>query len=294
MTPGRLRCLVPLLAAGGALAAGCGTATPAGPGTGGGPESPELEAPPPVLISYDGGSSRLEPWTFCFANGCADGAPPEHPHDVGRAAEVRVSYPLDGWRFAVEFRPAGERCGRSQYAELEPDDDGTTTVRPLGYAGTYDVTLSGRGDGDLFTTFRWTTTEDGPLPVPSGRAAVLADHDGELDSYGVEVALSDLAGSPRRAEAAVKVTAEDGSSVTIRPRRLRGCQPEGTVFWSAPDDEGRTAAALPGETFTYRVAVSLDGSRHVGTATWPDDLIKGNEPSLDLEFSPPLPALTPR
>ena len=37
------------------------------------------------------------------------------------------------------------------------------------------MTLFGRGNGDLFVTFRWTTPSDGPMPVPEARLAVLAD-----------------------------------------------------------------------------------------------------------------------
>ena len=67
----------------------------------------------------------------------------------------------------------------------------------------------------MITTFRWTTSRDGALPGPAtGSAAVLADHDGELDSYGVEVFVQDLADQPRQAAATVTVTqcAGDGRS----------------------------------------------------------------------------------
>ena len=36
----------------------------------------------------------------------------------------------------------------------------------------------------------------------------------------------------------------------------------------------------------------LEGERYVATATWPDGEIPGNEPSVSLEFTPPLPALS--
>lgn len=284
------------------LAAGCGTATTFRGTTTAGNDGddpgavPDFPSPPPVRIAWDGGSASLDPWTFCFANGCADGAPPEHPEDVGSPGEVRVSYPLEGWTFSVEFQEAGKRCGRRQYAPLEPGPDGTTVVHPLGYAGSYDVHLYGAhpGEGDVATTFHWTTTEDGPLPDPHGSLAVLAEHDGVLDSYGVELSLGDLATTPRAAAAEVTVTAADGSSVTLEPHRQRGCTTEGSLFFSAPDSVGRRAAELHGTSFDYRVALRLDGKRYDGSATWPDDLLPDNEPSVDLDFTPALPALTPR
>lgn len=58
---------------------------------------------------------------------------------------------------------------------LEATDDGALLLRPAGHAGTYDVTLFGKGDGDLFVTFRWTTPSDGTLSPPEARLAVLAD-----------------------------------------------------------------------------------------------------------------------
>ncbi len=36
----------------------------------------------------------------------------------------------------------------------------------------------------------------------------------------------------------------------------------------------------------------LDGVRHLATASWPADEIVGNEPSVALEFTPHLPAVS--
>lgn len=278
-----------------ALAAGCGSATVVrgtGPDEAGGPD--RFDAPPPVEIAYDGGTASLDPWTYCYVNVCADGAPPEEPHFVGSPAEVRVSYPLEGWTFSADFSPAGDRCGRHQQVELRPGPDGVTVVRPVGLAGRYDVTLAGaqEGGGDLYTTFRWETPTSGELPEPTARAAVLAEHDGSLDSYGVELALTNLAATPRTADATIEVRDASGGTVTLVPRRQPGCQPEGSVSWLLGDRAAHEATTLTGDTFTYRVAVTLDGTEHVATATWPDDVIPDNEPSVALEFAPPLPALS--
>ncbi|HEX2051550.1 MAG TPA: hypothetical protein VHJ34_13100 [Actinomycetota bacterium] len=67
----------------------------------------------------------------------------------------------------------------------------------------------------------------------------------------------------------------------------------GTVYWDGPDSEGLEAAKLGAGPFRYTVALTLDGGRHVATATSPDDEIRGNEPSVALDFSPELPALGP-
>ena len=254
----------------------------------------DLDAPPPVTVRYGDDAVELEPWTFCYANGCADGMPPEDPHDVGSPEEVVIDFPLSGWSFNATFKTAGEECGREFPAQAEPLGDGSFVLRPAGYAGSYDVTLFGKGDGDLFVTFRWTTRDDGPLPQPKARMALLAEHDGKLDSYGVELMLSDLAQTPEDAAATITVRASNGDEVTFEAKRARSnCWPEGTVYWDGPDDEGMAAEELPGQRFTYEVDVTLDGEHYVGTAIWPDDVIKGNEPSARLEFEPELPALQP-
>nr|MBA3851451.1 hypothetical protein [Chloroflexota bacterium] len=51
------------------------------------------------------------------------------------------------------------------------------------------------------------------------------------------------------------------------------------------------AADLGPAPFTYDVVVMLDGVRYAARAAWPADEIQGNEPSVALEFSPPLPAM---
>jgi hypothetical protein len=252
----------------------------------------ESDAPPPVTVHFFDQSVALRAWTYCYGNLCADGSPPAAPADVGSPDEVMVEFPLPDWSFTASFQPAGKRCGRIQEASLEPVSDGRFVLRPVGHADTYDVTLFGRGDGDLFTTFRWTTPADGPLPTPEARLAVLAGHDGEVDSYGVELELTNLARTPKQASAQITVQAADGTEVTFdATRSSMGCFPEGTVYWDGPDAAGLEAAGLGEGPFTYRVEVVLDGSRHVAEAEWPTDEIRGNEPSVALEFRPALTSL---
>ena len=252
-----------------------------------------LEAPPPVTVRFFEESIDLHAWTYCYRNGCADGAPPRNPHDVGSPEVVGVEFPLPGWSFKASFAPAGEKCGRIQTVPLQPAGDGQFVLRPAGFAGTYDVTLFGRGNGDLFTTFRWTTPTDGQLPEPSARLAVLAGNDREVDSYGVELELANLAQTPRKATATVTVEAQDGESLTFRASasHLR-CLPEGTVYWDGPDGQGHAAAEMGKGPFVYKVELTLDGARYVANAKWPNDEIRGNEPSVRLDFTPSLPTLS--
>jgi hypothetical protein len=251
-----------------------------------------LQAPPPVTVRYFDRSIDLEAWTYCYRNGCADGAPPAHPFEVGSPTEVYVEYPLPDWSFKASFTPSGEDCGRQQQVSLERTENGFV-LRPAGHPDTYDVTLMGRGDGDLFTTFQWTTQTKGPLPKPRARLAVLADHDGAVDSYGVELELSNLAETPRHATAEITVIADNGDTIGFTAERASTrCLPEGTVYWDGPDDQGVAATRLGEGPFTYKVKLVLDGERYWARARWPRDEIRGNEPSARLDFKPGLPALT--
>lgn len=251
-----------------------------------------LEPPPPVTVRSPTNVVTLDPWTYCYGQGCADGVPPTEPLDIGHAPAVTVDYPLPGWNFTADFSPAGVECPRVQTVALEPNPDGTSTLTPAGHAGTYDVTLWGRGDGDLYVTFRWTTPRDGPLPEPDARLAIVGDGDGSsLHAYGVGLMLSNLATTPTEASATITVRSEGGDAVTFAATRASDCLAEGTVYWDGPDEQAVAAAALGPPPFTYDVDVVLDGSRHTATATWPDDEVVGNEPNVALEFAPPLPAV---
>lgn len=103
------------------------------------------QSPPPVTVHHAGEALQLEPWTYCYDTGCADGAPPKNPPDVGSPHAVIVKYPLAGWSFKASFSRAGEECAREFPATLEDLGDGRFRLEPAGYADTYDVTLSGAG-----------------------------------------------------------------------------------------------------------------------------------------------------
>ena len=286
------------------LPAGCGALDPGAAqtpetttGTATQPAQPAVPSgvnrPPPVTVRFFGESVALRPWTYCYGNACVDGMPPARPAEVGDPEQVVVEFPLERWSFGASFRLATRECGRVQDVSLAAVGRGRFVLRPAGHAGTYDVTLVGRGAGDLFATFRWTTPVDGALPTPRARLAVLAGHDGTLDSYGVELELTNLARTPKRASARITVRAADGAALTFAAKRSPArCLPEGTVYWDGPDEKGLAAAALGEGPFTYRVVLELDGARYAATATWPADVIAGNEPSVALRFRPSLPGLS--
>jgi hypothetical protein len=136
------------------------------------------------------------------------------------------------------------------------------------------VDLFGQGDGDLSVRLRWTTPADGPLPVPEAHLGVLADNDGVVDSYGVELSVTNLASSPDHATAVVTVAASGGEELSFEPTLTSlapaGCDAvEGQVYWTGPDAKGKEAAALGDPPFTYTVELTLDGTAYVATATWP-------------------------
>jgi hypothetical protein len=112
------------------------------------------------------------------------------------------------------------------------------------------------------------------------------------DSYGIELALDNLAETPEQSAATITVEAANGKSLTFEAELARsGCRPEGSLYWDGPDDMGRRATELGQGPFRYKVELRLDGKRYVAQATWPADEIRGNEPSVSLDFRPPLPSL---
>ena len=267
-----------------------GATTPVGTTTSG-PDMSGIEAPPPFRVRAGDQEIVLRPYAFCFRNGCADGAPTDVV-SVGSPAEVHVFVPVDGWDLEATITTGDEQCGRRQ--TVRPNGaDGWYVLRPVGRAGDQRVDLFARGDGgDMIATFDWRTTADGALPEPEAVTALIADHDGRPDSFGVELTLSNLASTPESATARVTVTAANGRSLTFDAHRSsQDCLPDGTVFFDGPDRSGHDAADLGGFPFRYDVAVTLDGTTQQATARYPADEIEGNEPSVRLDFAPPLPAL---
>ena len=110
------------------------------------------------------------------------------------------------------------------------------------------MTLSAWGDGDAFST-----PSAGPPPrtalsaPPAARLALLADHDGVVDSYGVELVLDHLAATPATATASITLWSAGGGEHTfaVPGEPALGC-PEGTVSWNAAPPVGQEAIAAVG------------------------------------------------
>ncbi|WP_426244410.1 hypothetical protein [Nocardioides sp. LHG3406-4] len=301
--------IVPLLLA----LAGCGTATVAGPGPGDDSSavaSPEMgvrlpplqrassysiDAPPEFHVVTAGGEQLdLKPWTACAGTGCYDGAPDDDAlPDVGGAAAVTFGFDLPGWDFeSVTFRELDVACPRRITVAAEKLGPRTFRIDPAGPAGLWAVDIFGRGreGGDAVTTIQWRTPSDGRLPVRArGSAAVLADHDGELDSYGVEVYLRDLDRVYSPASVAITVTGSTGRSVDLQARRGKSCLSAGDLMFRAGDDVGRSAIDVGPGPFTYTVRVELGATTYVGTGTWPDGETGDMAPHVPLTWDPPLP-----
>jgi hypothetical protein len=256
------------------------------------PDLPLEEGPPSVVVSAGGTELTLAPWTYCYRSTCADGMPPDDPPHIGSPDEVAVAFPLGGWTFDAFFLPLGATCGRRDTTALDRVTATTHSLGPVGEPGEQVVTLfaRGQGQGDLFVSFRWTVPEGAPFTVPTATASIVADLDGRMDSYGVELGASHLAATPGEATASVVVTSAGGDAHDIALRRLpNGCD-DATVRFDAPVEDGLRAAALGDPPFTYDVTLTVDGTVHRATAVWPDDVDPECSPCVVLRFDPPLPA----
>ena len=136
----------------------------------------------------------------------------------------------------------------------------------------------------------WQTPSDHPLPAPSARLALIADHDGRPDSYGVSLEVTDLPRPPSEYAATITVTAGNGQSLTFAATpSTEVCVGEGGIYFNGPDEKGKQAAALGDFPFTTTVELTLDGVTYVGTSAYPDDEIENYGPFAALRFDPPLP-----
>ncbi len=248
---------------------------------------------PPITLDLDGERVPIEAWAACYATGCYDGMPQRPYYDVGDPDLVPFSFPDPGWEFEATFKEAGvEKCYREITVPVRKTSDRTFVIEPAGPAGDWDVDVFGRGPtGDVIATFTWSTPEDATLPdQATGTAAVLADHDGELDSYGVEIGVRDLATHPERAEARVTVTGASGRSVTIETHeRDERCWTKGQLWFTASDEQGRRATELGAGPFRYTVELVLDGATYTGVGEWPTGETEEIAPHVPLTWTPELP-----
>ena len=256
-----------------------------------GPRHTDVEQPPPFRVRYGHTELQLNPTTYCYTNACVDGAGENLP-SVGSPEELYVFVPVRQFdELIVHQIEGGDPCtGRHVQAEATALGEGWWLVRPRGPAGSYQINLFARGGGDMAANLLWQTPSDRPLPDPTGRIALIADHDGRPDSYGVELEVGNLPRAPEQYAATITVTAGNGRSLTFAATPTREvCVGEGAIYFDGPDEKGKQAAALGDFPFTTMVELTLDGVTYVGTGTYPDDEIEDYGPSVSLTFDPPLP-----
>lgn len=259
--------------------------------THGKPYDLEMEQPPPFRIRYDDTELHLHPVTFCYVGGCVDGWD-ENPPSVGSPEVLYVFVPVRRFdELTVSQFENGDRCmGRQVAADVKSLGEGWWSVHPRGPAGEYRVSIFASGGGDMVADVLWRTPYAGPLPYPSARLAVIAEHDGRPDSYGVELTVTHLPATPTEYSATITVTAGNGRSITFDAiPSPDACLGAGAISFNGPHDQARQAAALGDFPFTIKVQLTLDGTAYVGTATYPDDEIDDHGPYVALDFDPPLP-----
>jgi hypothetical protein len=271
-----------------------------------------IKSPPPFVVRNGAETFTIHPYTFCYTGGCADGVADEaRLQRVGASSELTVSLDIKGWKINATLRAADDPCPMRQSVDLERIDETMHRLRAPGHPGEYIVDLfaspasnvpTPNGGGDSIGSFRWTTTAEGVLATPSASLGVLAEHDGALDSYGVELSIMQLGVSPSTATATIKVTGADGRSVTLSPKLytpIGRCAPgqDGILYFRDSADEGKRATKLGLGPFEYEVTLTMDSTVYVATAAWPTKAsLDPNpalvDPSVKLTFTPPLPSPT--
>lgn len=273
--------------------------------------------PSPVVLRLADRDIALKLSAYCWSGpatgkrltslgGCSDGYwPTKYLERAGSPASVDFWFGVEGWDFQATFTELGVDCPRHHTVQAVRTGDHSFRIDPAGLAGRYRVNLFGTGrQGDVSTDFVWTTPTDGPTNPTTASMSLIAGEPGELVSYGLTVGVGNLAFQPREADAEVTVTAANGRSMVLGTQRddlpapdadvkEGACDAKGSVSFRGDDDQARQAARLGPPPFTYRVRLTLDGRRYVGTAVWPRDEQPDMAPNTMLTFDdPPLPAYT--
>ena len=117
---------------------------------------------PDVVIHAGDRALTISAHSYCYGDVCADGDGTMPRPDAGASPELFVEFPIASWSFTARIVEAGTEHGQEQTVPLEPQPDGRWRLGPAGVAGSYDIWLSGRGEGDdAGYVFRWTSTDDG-------------------------------------------------------------------------------------------------------------------------------------
>ena len=257
--------------------------------------------PPTVLVGAGGRWLELDAWTWCLADGCADGMPPDPLPDLGTVdGPVLVDLP-EGSQLFASWRSPGDPCGVS--IDLPPVVAGPDPVEvlPAGAAGTWQLDVFSRppGGGDLIASAQVTTTADSPVPDPGLRLTSFFDHDGRVVQYGpVELRAARLAQEAAETglTAALEVVAADGTTSTIDLEQVdpEGCAAPGSALLRQAGrgqgiGEVEVGDELGPPPYALTLTLTYDGAGHVATATWPDDVDDENSAIL-LRLEPGLPA----
>jgi hypothetical protein len=269
------------------------------------PLTPPASRPPPIILRAGGTETTLAIWSACWssgnANGCADGHPPDVAPDIGGPPEVEVAFDAPGWRFSATAMPTADTCsGRQETADLTATGATTHRLLPMGRAGDYTITLSGRSTdaatnkGDVATTFRWHTPRNGPSAPPTATMGLLATPPEIKASLGAELTAQSLGVSTTAAavSASAVVTAASGEAMTVEFHRHPGleCVPDGFLFLRSDGEDGRRLTALGPSPFRYDITLTIAGTTYRGAGTWPQDQIHDCAPCTKLRWDPPLPA----
>lgn len=272
------------------------------------PPDTKPNTPPPVQFLAGGKTVNIAPYSFCWfgpegdgvrqSGLCADGwLEDKDLVDVADRKAVDFWFAADGdWNFQATFSELGEKCPRRITVPVEKTGEGSFRVTPAGLAGDYRVDLFGRGrQGSVGAAFKWSTLTRGTMPQPDAYMGLVSGAGGDLQTYGLELSVSDLAATPQTATARVTVTASNGRSMSIDAHRkgsAQNCRDEGSVFFTGDRPQSQQFLALGPAPYTYDVALTLDGSTYAGQGVWPTDERKSERPYVTLTFDPPLPAFT--
>lgn len=261
----------------------------------------DMDKPPRLVVYGDGAPVSVDATSFCWGGGCADGAylPGRWPHVSGASLPITVAPDVSVY---VAMRSLDRGCTTSDSAYLTSDHQGRAVLEPFGPPGRYEVSVSIQrpGGGDASYELVWKTSAAGSPPAARAEMGLLAAHadDGHLMAFGPSVETwgvraADLTG------VTATVTAADGSAYTLPPlkrtadRDRPGCPPA-SVTYQGSDADGTPALGLGPGPYTYRVTLTIDGKRYVGTGVWPRDENRYDHPYVPLTFQPPLPVTRDR
>ncbi len=154
------------------------------------------------------------------------------------------------------------RCGqRAAAPELNELGDGWWSVRPIGPAGEHTLVLDAWSpEGEVMSMTAYIalqTSQDRPLPPPVTSLSMVAY---ENEPGWVELNVHGLLESPDTLSAALTLTSEDGTKVSVALSPVSGCRALGDVQLKA-DLSAADAGIVTGQ-FDYDLELVRDGETH--------------------------------